>query len=178
MGPYKLGAYPANRRNHCFCDGAGIWRLMGTLESAGFDHSYDASDFRDGKKYFFECYPNLALVGLLGGRLPRYKLRHRDRRGWACVLELIRGLEDFNELAIDDAKSMVPADLDHTKNNEDRIDALIAAYTAAWHHRFKGQRSVVVGEMATGYMVAPVAGAHGDTIRTLLAEAWSWLTRT
>ena len=70
MRDYAVGAHAANRANPCFGDEAGIWRLLGALEARGYVHEPEALGRDRPGRYFFECYPNLAIIGWLGC-LPR-----------------------------------------------------------------------------------------------------------
>src|ERR1019366_6605462 len=167
MGQYAVGAHAANRANPCFGDGAGIWPLLDGLGARGYRQVPDAAGLREQGKYFFECYPNLALVGWLDV-LPRYKIRHGDREAWGRVVAFLRSLASA-EIPIVNAEAVIPSDMEATKANEDRLDALIAAYSAAWHRLLAGARSLVLGDATTGYIVTPV----NDTTRSLLREAWS-----
>jgi predicted RNase H-like nuclease len=165
MRDYAVGAHAANRANPRFGDDAGVWRLLDALEAQGYLHQPGALGRECPGRYFFECYPNLAIIGWLDC-LPRYKVRHRDVDAWLRIIDFLRDLSAA-KLAIVNASRAIPHDLPQTKANEDRIDALIAAYTAAWHWHYRGERSVVIGDRLTGYIVTPVNPA----MRKLLAGA-------
>jgi hypothetical protein len=62
----------------------------------------------------------------------------------------------------------VQENLAQTKPNEDRIDAIISAYTAAYWWRFGTERSTMIGDLTTGYIVTP----HSHRTYTVLAKVF------
>jgi predicted RNase H-like nuclease len=165
MADYRLAAHAANTSNACFGPSAGIWQLLAALRAEGYLQDPAAVAARRYGRYVFECYPNAALIGWLGDR-PRYKVRSKNAEAWHEVIEFLRGREDA-ELRIVNARRAIPRDLAHTKENEDRIDALIAAYSAAWLWRYGFERSVLIGDLEKGYVVTPVNAA----MRACLAKS-------
>jgi predicted RNase H-like nuclease len=167
MKDYALGAHAANTSNPCFGPRAGIWPLLAALDERGYAHDPAPVAAQRRGRYYFECYPNASLVGWLDSR-PRYKVRLKDREAWNDVLAFLRGLEDA-ELSLTNAREALPDSFAPTKPNEDKLDALIAAYTAAYFWRFGLERSVVLGDAVTGYIVTPV----NARMRALFAERCS-----
>jgi hypothetical protein len=51
---------------------------------------------------------------------------------------------------------LFPLGLEQNKSNEDRLDALIAAYVAAYFWWFGTNRSLFLGSLTDGYIVTPV----------------------
>jgi len=157
MSDYGLGAHAANTSNPCFGPDAGIWSLLRALDAEGYVQDPAAVAVRRPGRYYFECYPNASLVGWLDSR-PRYKVRSKDGDAWQRVLSFLGDLRR-SELPIVNARSARAEVAAHTKANEDRIDALISAYTAAylWCHGL--ERNVIFGDLETGYIVMAVNAA-------------------
>jgi predicted RNase H-like nuclease len=130
MRNYAVGAHAANTANPCFGDDADIWRLIETLGGRGYVHEPRALGQEHPGKYFFECYPNLAIIGWLDN-LPRYKVRHHGGDAWRRVIDFLRALSSWDDPAVVNAANAIPDDLPQTKMNEDRIDALVAVSPAA-----------------------------------------------
>ncbi|MFI5297245.1 MAG: DUF429 domain-containing protein [Polyangiales bacterium] len=166
MRNYAVGAHSANTTNPCFAPAAGIWKMLSKLNEDGYQQDPLAVARRDDGKFYFECYPNAALVGWLDF-LPRYKFRHRNADAWTQVVDLLRGLATSDSLPVENIMGALPTDFSHSKKNEDMVDAIIAAYTAAFLWRHGLTESQVIGDFATGYMVTPVNLA----MRPLLAGA-------
>jgi predicted RNase H-like nuclease len=164
MKDYALGAHAANRANACFGASAGIWTLLSALDQHGYVHDPAPVAEQRAGRFYFECYPNASLVGWLDKR-PRYKVRLKNREAWSEVVAFLRSLEDA-ELPLTNARDAIPEDLPPTKPNEDKLDALIAAYTAAYLWRYALERSVVLGDSVSGYIVTPV----NARMRRLFAE--------
>jgi predicted RNase H-like nuclease len=69
--------------------------------------------------------------------------------------------------------STVGAELDRV---EDELDAFVCAYIGLYHAVHGVPRSVVVGDISTGYIVVPVAGAQRDAPLHETAKALDGLT--
>jgi hypothetical protein len=106
-------------------------------------------------RYYFECYPHPALLGLFDlDHILKYKAAKGRTDEWQRLIVLLRSLIDA-ELPIRNIKAYVPDDLLQNKSNEDRLDALISAYVAAYWWRFGAGRSTMIGDPSTGYIVTP-----------------------
>ena len=164
MKDYGLGAHAANTSNPCFGPDAGIWRLLRALDAEGYLQDPSAVAEQRPGRYYLECYPNASLVGWLDSR-PRYKVRSKDSDAWQRVLSFLGDLQR-SELPIVNARNARAEIAVQTKANEDRIDALFSAYTAAYLWRYGFDRNVALGDLDTGYIVMPVNMAT----RKLLAD--------
>ncbi len=158
MLDFGCGAYPSNTSNlSCYGPLAGIWRLLGTLITGGYLHNPLSVANRSPGRYFFECYPHPALIGIfnLDRALP-YKVHRRDADAWEELLGLLRSLSNSDlDLSIVNVGDHVPATLGQTKSNEDMLDSIIAAYTAAYFWWYGTKRSIVLGSLTDGYIVTP-----------------------
>jgi len=106
-------------------------------------------------RFFFECYPHPALIGLFNlDATLAYKVARGTADGWRKLLVHLRSLATA-EIQVENVDDYVTDDLAWTKANEDRLDALIAAYTAAYFWWFGTARSVVLGNPTEGYIVTP-----------------------
>ncbi|MEO5959272.1 MAG: DUF429 domain-containing protein [Opitutaceae bacterium] len=109
-----------------------------------------------------EVYPHPAMVRLF--QLPRileYKRksgrsRLRSAEEFGRYQRLLAGLiaAEFSALKLDDAtRELLRAPL--TKPAEDRLDAFFCALIGLWHVQHSGQRSEIVGDLATGFILLP-----------------------
>lgn len=156
MADYKCGAHSSNTGNtSCYGNDAGIWKLLSVLNDRGFQQSPMEVVNATNGKYFFECYPNLAILGLFGVRpLLQYKHKKKCVDDWRELLRLIRELKE-HELAVENVDEFFASDFAHSKQNEDHLDAFVSAYTAAYWWRFGTERNVCIGNLQTGYVVTP-----------------------
>ena len=159
------GVQPANRseaKRAMFGDGAPIWSFLDTLS---LRDDPEAAASSDAGGFVMEAYPALALLGLEPafvegpGRGPRYNPRPKTFRqeAWAAVCRVAE--REARRLGLNDAAHWCAA-LDKagkpTKGAQDRLDAMICLIIAAcW--RFERQRCAMIGDLDTGYIVAPVA---------------------
>jgi predicted RNase H-like nuclease len=157
MKDFQCGAHAANTRNPCFGPAAGIWDLIEVLEARGYVHSPARVAAQAPGRYFFECYPHPALIGLFDlDEVARYKARHHDALEWKRLLDLLATLES-GAPAVANVAAHFPASLAQTKENEDAVDAFVAAYAAALLYEHGFARSLMVGDLKTGYIVTPVS---------------------
>ncbi|MBS1873683.1 MAG: DUF429 domain-containing protein [Acidobacteria bacterium] len=129
-------------------------RLLGEL---GFAHGADMAA-GEGGRFQIEVHPHAAVVSLFDlDRIVKYKRGRRADR--ARELERLRGLM-LERLAgcdppLDDAElPSIPA-VGALKPAEDRIDAVMCAYVAAYWHRWGRERNTVYGTAEAGYIVVP-----------------------
>jgi predicted RNase H-like nuclease len=155
MANFGCAAHAANRQNFCFAENAPIWTFLRTLEANAFLHSPMQVPEAKCGRYYFECYPHPALLGLFDlDHILKYKAAKGRTDEWQRLIGLLRSLIDA-ELPIRNIKAYVPDDLLQNKSNEDRLDALISAYVAAYWWRFGAGRSTLIGDPSTGYIVTP-----------------------
>jgi predicted RNase H-like nuclease len=158
MREFGCGAHASNTTNPCYGPAAGIWDFAEALEARGYRQDPIAVAERAAGRYYFECFPHPALLGLfdLDGVL-KYKVRHHDRAAWQRLLQLLRSLE-AREPRLSGVSACAHARLAPTLENENKLDSIVAAYVAAywWHHGT--ERSVSLGSLSEGYMVTPFSG--------------------
>lgn len=120
-------------------------------------------------RYYFECYPHPALLGVFDlDQIVKYKIRHKNRAEWRRVIDLLRPLVD-SELPVQNICSFVQEDLAQNKANEDRLDAIISAYVAAYWWKFGTERSTMIGGLSDGYIVTP----HSSRTYAALANVFN-----
>lgn len=165
---FEAGAHPANRRLLTRGpEGVRGEALMERLAGHGF-RAADQIAAGEGGRLITEVYPHAAMVALFGlDRTLKYKARGRRGReerleAWRAYQGHIRGLADADPrlqsagdlLAVDVATLRGGA----LKGYEDRVDALLCAYIALYAHRWGAARCRTFGDLASGWILTPVAG--------------------
>lgn len=168
------GVQPANRSKiGMFDDAAPVWRFK---ERLGAVEDPEASRGAMAGLFLMEVFPALALPSLdsaFCGRLlgPRYNPARRKTftlAGWHGVIEAVRRIGDLEavaglvEWADELAKIAVPR-----KADQDRLDAVLCALIGLHWLTAPREASIMIGDRATGYMIAP---ANPD-VRTRLSAA-------
>jgi len=155
MAGFGCGAHSSNFGNPCWQPGAGIWGFLRALEEMNYVHNPMAIPAAKNGRYFFECYPHPALLGVFGlDQIVKYKIRHKDSGEWQRIIGLLRSLS-ASELPVRNICGFVREDLAQNKANEDKLDAVISAYTAAYWWKFGIERSTMIGDLTSGYIVTP-----------------------
>ena len=168
MADFACGAHSSNLSNPCWAAGARIWDLLRALEANGYRHHPMAIPGAAEGRFYFECYPHPALLGLFDlDRILTYKVRHRDEAAWLELVRLLRGLETA-DLPVTNIGEVLTPGLTRSQDNENKLDALIAAYVAAYWWKYGTDRSSMVGDTSTGYIVTP----HSERTRLALAEVF------
>jgi hypothetical protein len=125
------------------------------LEENDYGHNPMAIPAAKRGRYYFECYPHPALLGIFDlDKILKYKIHQKNPAEWLRIIGLLRSLVNW-ELPIRNIGDFVREDLAQTKPNEDRMDAIVSAYTAAYWWKFGIERSTMIGDLATGYIVTP-----------------------
>ncbi len=156
MADFRCGAHSSNLANGCWSADAGIWRFLQALVEQGYRHDPIKTVEAQSGKFFFECFPHPALLGLFDlSRLLKYKVRHHDASAWQQLIQHLQSLDSRQELPISNIRKLVPDDLKQTKANEDKLDAILCAYTAAYWWKFGTSRSTMLGDLISGYIVTP-----------------------
>ena len=165
MADFGCGAHSSNLSMLAWSERAPIWEFLRLLQSRNYLHDPMAIPGAASGRFYFECYPHPAILGLFKlGRILKYKVDHRSQDDWRTLVGLLRSLSSA-ELPIRNICSFVQDGLRKNKENEDKLDSVISAYVAAYWWRYGVNRSTVIGDLATGYMVTP----HSE--RTLAALA-------
>ena len=164
FGPYDAGVYPATRFYLGRYGGKRIWDLVEDLERAGFRHDCRIAPGEPARQ-FFETYPHAATVALFG---LRKTLKYTPREGrtyearWRAFRELerhLRSLSGFRpamagiDAFIEPVRGLRGGRL---KAYEDRLDAILCAYVAAYHWTWGTRRNAIVGTLEGGYIVTPM----------------------
>jgi predicted RNase H-like nuclease len=158
------GVQPANRgKVGLFCDTAPIWPF---LEALAGTEDPEAARIAETGRYVMEVFPALALPSLdsrFHGRLagPRYNPGRRKTfrlQDWNAVATTAAA--EFQRLGFE-APAEWCAQAAHIpapkKHNQDRLDSLLCLLTALrWRLRPRSE-SVLLGDLSSGYMVAPVS---------------------
>ncbi len=165
MADFGCGAHLSNLGIAAWSDGAAIWKFLRVLQSRNYHQSPMAIPGATSGRFYLECYPHPAILGLFDlRRILKYKVDRKSPDDWRTLVGLLRSLASA-ELPIGNISTFVQDDLRQSKENEDKLDSIISAYVAAYWWRFGVQRSTVIGDLLTGYMVTPQSG------RTLAALA-------
>ena len=155
MKDFRCGAHSSNTGNlSCYGPEAGIWAFLEELDRAGYQHNPMAVAQHQEGKFYFECYPHPALIGLFDlDAVLLYKVRKKNAEAWSQLLNHLLSLKEYQPRLVNVAEFVT--DLPQTKQNEDLLDSLIAAYVAAyfWYHRT--EKSTILGSLETGYIVSP-----------------------
>lgn len=168
------GVQPANRSKiGMFDDAAPVWRFK---ERLGAVEDPETSREATAGLFLMEVFPALALPSLdpaFCGRLlgPRYNPARRKTftlAGWHGVIEAVRRIADLEAVAglaeWADALTQTPAP---RKADQDCLDAVLCALIGLHWLTAPREASIMIGDRATGYMIAP---ANPD-VRTRLSVA-------
>lgn len=158
FGRFHAGAHPSNLSRPGFADGGRAMRLARRLE-------LDVDPQATGPRLALEVYPHPATVTLFGlDRVLAYKQRPGRsvddlRTALATLMRHLEALPDL-DLRCDPWTGLVAQLAAATrkvdlKRVEDQVDAVLCAYVAL-HRALRPRDSVVIGDVATGYIVVPV----------------------
>jgi predicted RNase H-like nuclease len=171
----EAGVYPANLSLPAFCGG-----IRGADLAARLGLSLDpAACLASPTRAALEVYPHSAIVALFG--LPRtlkYKRKHPPDVRNPAFHQLLGYMRQLAELdpPLDVTSSprwkVLEAAVEEGRGSsvEDELDAYICAYVAVYHGRWHGQRSLVIGDVATGYIVTPADAAADAALRAACAR--------
>lgn len=165
FGAFHAGAHSTNLDKY---PDAPPCRLVATLEREGFIHEPlpHTSASRDGK-WMFEVYPHPAIVNLFDlSHIIRYKKgsASEKREGLAVLRDYLGALRDFDpplNYSGEVQSRLFEPPIDESvqggklKSLEDLLDAYFCCYLALFEWRFGPERSEMIGDMATGYIVVP-----------------------
>lgn len=155
------GMQPSNRsKATMFGDGAPIWPFLRELD-ADIDWRRSVGAVRG--RFAIEVYPAVAFAGLFAafserGRLPKYNPKGRlfCQDDWRQLCDLIGqlgnelGIEGVSEWSVGAAELTSPR-----KADQDKLDAVICVIITYLWWRYGRERSMVVGDLATGYILTP-----------------------
>ena len=165
-GKYDAGSYPASRARTYWKRTTGFSKA---LERAGFAHG-DRMAARAKGRWQIEVYPHAAAVQLFAlRRILKYK--RGTVAGRAAALGELRALLlhrlplAMPRLAPPELPE-IPAGGRALKQTEDKLDALLCAYVAAYWWYWGPARNDVLGDAARGYIVVP----HRRTAAVPLAD--------
>ena len=160
FGKYHAGCYPANL-NLAFAE-----RTVGfgrSLETRGFVHAPVIEPQKLGR-YQIEVFPHPAIVHLFGldrilkykkGRLAEKKSELKRLRNY--ILEILPKLTPALNIGSSFVIPEIPEKITgkQLKAIEDRLDAIICAYVAAYWWYWGLKKNLVLGDETTGYIVVP-----------------------
>jgi predicted RNase H-like nuclease/L-amino acid N-acyltransferase YncA len=152
---------PANRgKSDLFGDDAPIWTFLGALNAdVDWSHAIGAASGR----YAIEIYPAAALLGLLPHFLGR-KLAAKynptnqtfNLADWRLVCDSLASLAaELEIVGLPDWASAHGQISKPRKPDQDCLDAVICAVVTYLWWRYGFERSIVVGDLRTGYIVTP-----------------------
>lgn len=168
MRDFQVGAHTANLHRPPWEPGAPIWQFLRMLEEAGYRQDPVAVPHSRSGRFYFECYPHPALIGLFDlDRMLKYKKRSHNQDDWVRLVDSVRSLAT-EEFPIRNIADYVPAGIGHNKTSEDALDSIICAYIAAYWWKFGKERSSLIGDLSTDCMVTP----HNSRTRQLLEQTF------
>lgn len=157
------GVQPSNRgRIGMFCDNSPVWKFLTNL---GAHESPENARTAKSGLHLMEVFPALALPSLeptfctrLGA--PKYNPGRKKafrKEHWRQVAEVTA--RQFRDLGFLEAASWCDdvAPVAPTKADQDRLDAMLCLLVAAIWRFAPRERSMVVGDLETGYMVFPAS---------------------
>lgn len=164
LGSMHCSAYPSSRSNEsCYGPRAGIWSFLSRLDRSGYRHEPMRIPGSSSGRFYFECYPHPAIIGLLDRRkILKYKCRHSDKAAWDELVGYLKRLPVRNLPGIVGSLSF------QNKSNEDKLDSIVCAYTALLWWQRGTDRSTMIGDMSTGYIVTP----HNEETLTRFKKAF------
>ena len=161
--PYQAGAYPTNLKLLGEDHRGG--QLLKKLKECGGD-VVECADHLDGSRLVFETYPHIVMVELFGlEKTIKYKKgrvakRRAGQKEFAEEIQAhlctgtdkprLRTNDRLDDLLRKPDPILRGRDL---KSREDKLDALICAYTAGWLDA--GRPLLGLGEVGAGMMLAP-----------------------
>lgn len=156
-GRFHAGAYPANLGRPFAAYTTGFSRQ---LQAMGFRHAAGLGPRQPGR-WQFEAFPHASYVQLFAlDRIIKYKKgpvagRVRElTRLRSLMLERLPRLQPRLRLT-DAALPAIPSGGAALKSAEDRLDAILCAYVAAWYWHWGLSRTDVHGSAEAGYIVVP-----------------------
>lgn len=161
---YQAGAHPANRARLAVDGVVRGEALVERLAALGFAHR-PAVQALAPVRQVLEVYPHPAMIGLFQLKCT-LKYKARPRRTLPTRLQAFaayhRHLRNLSEPALSGAEELLDRNLDvlipaRLKDHEDRLDALMCAYTAHYLWRWGMARARVFGTLEHGYITTPVA---------------------
>jgi predicted RNase H-like nuclease len=169
---YKGGMQPANRsKSTMFGDGAPIWPFLRVLDAdIDWRHSVGASSGR----FAIEVYPAAALAGLFPSFVERgWLAKYNPANGrkfslddWSVLCGSIGELgQQFGILGVQEWCRGAAVIQRPRKSDQDKLDAVICVLIAFQWWKWGNGRSVVVGDLETGYIVTPASDVTEEIVR-------------
>ncbi len=166
FGPMEAGVYPATRRKIRSYGGNRIWDLVEAFQQEGFRHDCRVTPSVP-TRLLFETYPHAAMVALFD--LSK-TLKYKTRQGRTMETRLkayrkfeshLRALRRFRP-PLEGTEAYFDSDLEDyrgsaLKEYEDRLDAILCAYVAAYYWTWGTQRCAIFGSLEGGYIVTPMS---------------------
>jgi predicted RNase H-like nuclease len=154
FGRFHAGSHPANA-TRC----SRPLRVVELLKRLGFELGWEFSKSHEDEKLMIEVYPHPAMVRLFD--LPRrigYKRGPVGERRveFSRLQSLMRNLlrNHFCDLELDRQTDGL-LHLPWSKNVEDQTDAFFCALIGYWHWKNRGEKSEILGDLATGFILVP-----------------------
>ena len=170
------GVQPANRgKTMFFGDEAPIWPFLEKLEAI---EDPDTARVAAHGKYLMEVFPALALASyssaFFGYRKgPRYNPDRKTFRieDWIATIDAaIHEATRFSCLQLVAWLNGLRTNLAPRKADQDRLDSALCLLVAMRWRLFPREMSVLIGDLRTGYMVAPVCAPVMQRLRQAASE--------
>lgn len=151
---YGLNCHPANLGRPF---AAGTNAFAAALEAQGFRHAPDLTPRAEGR-HQIEVFPHASIVRFfhLDYRLKYKKGTVAERNvQLARLRSMIRTLKDADPPLRITRLPAIPSGGIARKHVEDRLDAILCAYTGAHYWFWRRERNTVFGDAESGFIVVP-----------------------
>lgn len=160
------GVQPANRSKiGMFCDNAPVWSFLSSLDAT--EDPMQARTASAGH-FLIEVFPALALPALEDGfaqrlRGPKYNPQNRKKfrlEDWQAVAGVIeRSAEQFGVHSLVGWARQMRNATQPRKFDQDKLDAALCALIGLSWRAGPANRSAMLGDLDSGYMVTPISNA-------------------
>lgn len=171
------GVQPANTgKTNLFGREAPIWRFKGDL---GAEDNPDLARDTDHGLFLIEVYPALALPGFHApfagqGCAPKYNPKNQSKfrtSDWNAVVEtVISTALDLKLAPCADWCRKLLAVANPRKHDQDQLDSIICALIGCVWLSCDRSRSMLLGDLETGYIVTPVSSETSGRLSTAAIE--------
>jgi predicted RNase H-like nuclease len=158
------GVQPSNKhRVGMFCEAAPIWRFLASLDA---QEDPEQSRSALNGRFVMEVFPALALASLSDrfyGRLcaPKYNpARKKTFRATDWILVSQIAAEKAHQVGCSDLAiwcENIGTQIEVKKSDQDMLDAALCVIIAMGWRLESRDRSILLGDLETGYMVTPIS---------------------
>lgn len=154
FGRFKAGCYPANQK---LCPRP--VEVGNILKQLGFKISWGIATAKKQRLIASEVYPHAALIRFFGLKerlLYKKGPVEQRRKGFSHLQQLVRSSLEGDLFDVElTQKHQFIFEKPWTKDNEDQMDALICGLMGYWHWIHNGEKTEVLGDKDTGFILVP-----------------------